>query len=229
MSAQLSAPSPVPATLPPAVPDAEALARARSSTIPEDAVIDRTVAALEKNGIHVIVVPDGATARTTVLGLVPDGAEVLDATSRTLLDIGLRADLGDEKRYRAVRPTVMRLAKEGRTDEQRKAGSAPTYVVGSVHAVTEQGDALIASATGSQLASYVYGAAHVIWVVGAQKIVPTVEAGFRRIEETATPLEDARAMANYGIHTAIAKVLVVHREFQPGRVTMVLVREALGF
>jgi hypothetical protein len=95
--------------------------------------------------------------------------------------------------------------------------------------VTETGQVIIASKTGSQLAGYVAGAAHVIWVVGTQKIVPTLEDGMERIEEYTLPLENARALKVYGASSSINKLLIVNKEYMPGRTTMVLVKEKLGF
>src|SRR2546423_3939737 len=56
--------------------------------------------------------------------------------------------------------------------EMRRLGAAPQWVVGSVHALTQDGDLVIASASGSQLASMAYGAQNVLLVIGTQKIVP---------------------------------------------------------
>ena len=111
----------------------------------------------------------------------------------------------------------------------RILGAAPDFVIGSVHAVTEQGQVMVASFSGSQLASYVYGAGSVIWVVGTQKLVRDIDEGLRRITEYSYPLEDARAFEAYGMRSGVNKLLVVHREFQPGRVTVVLVKENLGY
>jgi hypothetical protein len=101
-------------------------------------------------------------------------------------------------------------------------------VVGSVHAITEQGEVLVASATGSQLSSAVSGAGTVIWVVGTQKLVHTLDGGFRRIREYSYPLEDARTRQVYAQPSAINKILIVNGEL-PGRITIVLVRQNLGF
>jgi hypothetical protein len=128
-----------------------------------------------------------------------------------------------------VRGDFERLAKEGKSKESRRLGAAPDYIVGSVHAVTEDGQAVISSATGSQLAGYASGAEHVIWVVGAQKIVPTLEEAFKRIQEYTFPLEDARARKAYGMGSGINKILIVAREFKPKRISMVIVKEVLGF
>jgi hypothetical protein len=95
--------------------------------------------------------------------------------------------------------------------------------------VTETGSLLAASASGSQLAPYAAGAGRVIFVVGGQKIVNDIEEGLRRIDEYAFPLEDARALEAYGIHSGVNKVLIINREIVPGRITVVLVDEVLGF
>ena len=102
-------------------------------------------------------------------------------------------------------------------------------MLGSVHAVSETGSLVAASMSGSQLGPYAIGAGRVILVVGTQKIVPDLEEGLRRIDEYAFPLEDARAQEAYGIHSAVNKVLIINREITPGRITVVLVDEVLGF
>jgi acyl-CoA hydrolase len=107
-------------------------------------------------------------------------------------------------------------------------GGQPDYALGSVHAVTRDGTLVIASASGSQLASYVWGAAHVIFVVGAQKVVPTLEAAHQRIYEHSLILEDARAYAAYGQNSSVGKVLEIHLE-APGRIHVVLIKQVVGF
>jgi hypothetical protein len=114
-------------------------------------------------------------------------------------------------------------------DEIRRLGAAPDFMLGSVHAVTETGSLLAASMSGSQLGPYISGAGRVILVAGTQKIVSDLEEGLRRIDEYAYPLEDARAQAAYGIRSAVNKVVVINREITPGRITVVLVDEVLGF
>jgi hypothetical protein len=107
-------------------------------------------------------------------------------------------------------------------------GGQPDYSLGSVHAVTRDGTLVIASASGSQLASYAWGAANVIFVIGAQKLVPTLEAARERIYEHSLKLEDARAIAVYGQNSSVGKILEIHQEL-PGRIHVVLVRESVGF
>jgi hypothetical protein len=101
--------------------------------------------------------------------------------------------------------------------------------VGSVHAVTEQGSLLIASASGSQLGPLASGAGRVILVVGGQKVVPDLEAGLRRLQEYSYPLENERALRTYGVPSGVNNILVINRVLVRGRITVILVREALGF
>jgi hypothetical protein len=121
------------------------------------------------------------------------------------------------------------MDRETQADEIRSLGAAPDFMLGSVHALTETGSLITASMSGSQLGPYASGAAQVILVVGTQKIVADLEEGLRRIEDYALPLEDARAHAAYGIHSAVNKILIINREIVPGRMTVVLVDEVLGF
>ncbi len=164
-----------------------------------------------------------------MLDILPAGAEVFDSTSRTLDAIGLASEIGESQRYEKVRDRLSKLDQKTQAEEMRKIGAAPNYIIGSVHAVTEDGQVLIASATGSQLGPYAYGAGSVIWVVGTQKIVKNLDEAMRRIQEYSFPLEGKRARDVYGTGSGVNKVLIVNREVQPGRITMVLVKENLGF
>ena len=191
--------------------------------------VERTAASLEANGMTVLRARDAEDAKRIVLGLIPDGAEVHHGASQTLDATGITAELEQSGRYEPLRPRIWSMDRQTQADEIRRLSAAPDFMLGSVHAVTETGSLVAASASGSQLAPYVAGAGRVILVVGGQKIVADVEEGLRRIDEYAFPLEDARAQAAYGIHSGINKVLIINREIVPGRITVVLVDEVLGF
>ncbi len=199
------------------------------SKLASEEQIQRTVNALETNGIHAVVVDTGEEAKRKVLELLPEGSEVFTSTSRTLDSIGLSAEIDNSAHYQSVRSRLGQLNWETQGNEMRKLGASPDIIVGSVHAVTEQGQVLIASATGSQLGPYVYGAGQVVWVVGTQKIVPNLEKGMQRIYEYSYPLEDARARQVYGMPSSVGKILIVNREAKPGRIAVVLVKQNLGF
>ena len=191
--------------------------------------IANVAAAVERNGIRAIVVANGAAARATVRSLLPVAAEVYNNTSRTLETIGVAEDIERSGRYHPLRLRLYQMDREMQRDEMRSMAASPAYVVGSVHAVTEDGSLLIASASGSQLGPVVSGAGHVILVIGGQKIVPDLQTAFRRIREYCFPLEDARARQAYGVPSGVNNILIINRVVVPDRITAILVPERLGF
>ena len=191
--------------------------------------LDRVAAAMEANGIHTIIASSASEAREIVLDLIPDGAELFESSSQTLIETGLASAVTETGRFQLVRPKLLELYAQGDRDGMRKLGSAPQVMIGSVHAITESGDLLIGSGTGSQLGPSAYSAGQIIWVVGAQKIVRDIDEGLRRIREYSYPRENNRMLAERGVPSSLNKILIVHRESMPGRATVVLVNEELGF
>jgi len=191
--------------------------------------LERTAAALTAHGFAVEVVDDAAAARERVKDLIPEGASVLTGASETLRLSGIDADINASGRYASVRARGMTLDRAKDADEIRRLIASPDVAIGSVNAVTETGALVIASASGSQLPGYAGGAAHAIWVVGAQKVVPDLNTALRRIEEYVLPLESARVQVVYGGPSAVNRVLILNAEPHPGRGTVLLVREAIGF
>jgi hypothetical protein len=185
--------------------------------------------ALQHNGIRALVVKSGDEARQTVASLIPQGAEVFNNTSRTLESIGVADDIERSGRYEPLRVRLFQMDREMQARELRTLAASPDYVVGSVHAVTEGGSLLVASASGSQLGPIVSGAEHVIFVIGGQKIVPDIETGIRRIFEYSLPLEDRRAREAYGVASGVNNILIINRTVAANRITAILVHEALGF
>jgi len=210
-------------------PDVDRSLTSRFAAVAGDARVTRTAAALEANGISVLRAANAAEAKRIVLGLIPAGSQVHHGASQTLEVSRIAEELERPGRYQALRPRISSMDRETQADEIRRLTSSPDVMLGSVHAVTETGSLVTASASGSQLGPYVAGAGKVILVVGTQKIVSDLEEALLRIDEYAFPLEDARAQAAYGMHSGVNKVLIINREWIPGRTSVVLVDEALGF
>jgi hypothetical protein len=187
------------------------------------------VAALEEHGFSVEVVDDLESARLSVLTRIPHGSPVMTNTSVTLQETGIDAAINDpDGPYDSARNKMMAL--DYRTQAQQMKGIAgqADYIIGSVHAITADGAVVIASATGSQLAGYAWGAPNVILVAGTQKLVPSLQAAQERIVEHSLQLEDVRAQAAYGQHSYIGKLLEIRQEL-PGRIHLVLIRQHVGF
>jgi L-lactate utilization protein LutC len=198
--------------------------------IPTEQTILKTADNLTANGITTVIVHTKEEARKKVLSLIPDGAQVMDMTSVTLSESGLKQDILNAERFTAVKNILSNMDKKTQGREMREIGAAPDYAVGSVHAVTEDGQVLVASNSGSQLPAYVYVAEQVIWVVGVQKIVTNIDAGIKRIDEHALPLEADRARKAYGVSGSnVSKLMIIHKENTPGRITLIFIKEAIGF
>jgi acyl-CoA hydrolase len=198
------------------------------TTLPDEHALQATVVALEEHGFSVEVVDGPDDARTAVLARIPAGSSVMTNTSVTLTETGIADAINDGGPYESARNKMFALDFETQVQQMKAIGGQPDYALGSVHAVTHDGTLVIASASGSQLASYAWGAANVIFVIGAQKLVPGLDAARERIYQHSLKLEDARAQAAYGQHSYVGKVLEIHQEL-PGRIHIVLIRQQVGF
>jgi hypothetical protein len=191
--------------------------------------LERAAAALTAHGFTVEILDDAAAARTRIKDLIPEGASVFTGASETLRLSGIDADINASGRYDAIRQRGLAMDRAAQMDEIWQLISTPDVIVGSVHAVTETGSLVVASASGSQLPGYAGGAARAIWIVGAQKVVPDLSTALRRVDDHCLPLESARAQKAYGQPSAINRLLILNAEPQPGRGTVMMLREAIGF
>jgi hypothetical protein len=191
--------------------------------------LERAAAALTAHGFTVEILDDAAAARTRIRHLIPEGASVFTGASETLRLSGIDADINTSGRYDSVKSRGAALDRVRDLAEIWRLMSTPDVIVGSVQAVTETGSLVIASASGSQLPGSAGAAARAIWIVGAQKVVPDLDTALRRVEDHCLPLENARAQAAYGQPSAINRLLILNAEPHPGRGTVLLLREAIGF
>lgn len=193
-----------------------------------EAELEALAGKLRARNFEVVIVDDGAAARAEVLSRIPAGASVHSGKSKTLEDAGIFGELMENDSYDFVRRKTMKLDRLTQRDEMRKLGAAPDVMLGSAHAVTEAGQIVITSASGSQIGPIASGAGKLILVIGSQKIVPDLDAAFRRIQEYVFPYEDARLRETLGVGTKITRTLILESDFMPGRTTIVLVRQPIG-
>ena len=193
-----------------------------------EAALEALAARLRERNFEVLIVEDADAAREAVLERIPEGASVHSGKSKTLEDAGIFGELMENERYDFIRRRTMKLDRTTQRDEMRKLGAAPDVMLGSAHAVTEAGQIVITSASGSQIGPIASGAGRLILVIGAQKVVPDLEAAFRRIRDYVFPYEDARLRETLGVGTKITRTLILESDFMPGRTTIVLVRQPLG-
>lgn len=199
--------------------------------VPSDSVIKKTIEALSARGFAAQLVTTKADAKRAALSLIAKGSEVMTMTSKTLDDVGLAEAInGESSEYVSLKNKLMSMDRSTQSREMQEIGAAPAVAMGSVHGITEDGQVIIASATGSQLPAYAYGADKVIWVVGAQKISKNLDDVMKRLNEYVLPLESERARIAYGVEGSnISKLLIMNNEFTPGRIHVILVQEELGF
>lgn len=198
--------------------------------IPSKEVVNQTIESLKKHNIDAFFVETEEEAKKKFFELLPEGAEVLNNSSETLDSLGISKEIMESGKYNAIKNQLIKMDRKTQGREMQKIGSAPQWAVGSVHAVTKEGQILIASKSGSQLAGYAYGADHIIWIVGVHKIVDNVDAGIKRIFEHSLPLESKRVKVAYGLeHSDVERILIMYGENMPGRTTVIFVNRVIGF
>jgi hypothetical protein len=205
-----------------------AMTSADFATPATEAELETLAGRLRERNFEVVIVQDAAEAKSEVLKRIPEGATVHSGKSKTLEDAGVFDELMSSDRYDFIRRRTSKMDRNTQGDEIRKLNSAPDVMLGSVHAVTEAGQLVITSASGSQIGPIASGAGKLVLVIGSQKIVPDLDSAFRRIQEHVFPWEDARLREAMNIGTAITRTLILDRDFRPGRTTIILVREPLG-
>src|SRR6476469_4662515 len=174
--------------------------------------LEHTAEALRQRGFQVTIAESGDQARQLVLDMLPEGAEVHTGLSETLQQIGRTDVLENSGRYDPVRPLLKQLDRETQGREMRKLGAAPDYVIGSVAAITDDGQIIVGSGSGSQLGAYAYAGGHVVLVIGHQKLVKDLDEGLRRLREYSLPKEFQRMQSQGYPGTILAKTLIIHHE-----------------
>ncbi|HZT09063.1 MAG TPA: lactate utilization protein [Chloroflexota bacterium] len=194
--------------------------------------VTRLRAALSERNIESEYYETGAEALARLKELVPLGSEVQTGSSTTLDQIGFTSwlkGLHETGKLRYFRAETQQHADPAVRTANRRRATLAEYFLGSVNALTEDGVAVVCDASGTRLGGYIFGAQRVIWVVGVNKIVPTLEDAMRRIREVALPGEDARVKALGEAGSAINKVGIFYGESAIGRIRMLLIGEPLGF
>lgn len=200
--------------------------------IPSPEVVERTMSALNESNFASQLVQTKAEAFETIKQLIPSGVSVMNGSSTTLEEIGFIEYLKrGEHGWNNFHETIVNEQDPAKQAQLRKNALLSDYYLGSVHAVTEKGELVIASNTGSQLPHLAYSSTNVILVVSTNKITQNLDAAMQRIREHIIPLEDARMKSVYGVGTNWAKTLILSNEtpFNGRTITIVFVNEQLGF
>jgi len=204
--------------------------RERWSRIPDDATIERTVAAIEARNIRVILADTAEDALRTVVDLIPEGAEIMYASSTTLVEMGFDRVLRENRKgWRDYHAVITAENDAGKRHALRRKSVAADYFLSGVQAIVESGEVVGCDKSGSRMGAWPHAAAHLILVSGVNKIVPTIDDALRRCRDYCLPLENQRAKRVYGTPSYIGKHVILDREDTDGRITLVLIREQLGY
>ncbi len=192
-----------------------------------DATLEALAERMRARNFEVVIVDDGAAAKAEVLSRVPEGSQVHSGKSKTLEDAGIFDEFMDNEQYDFIRRRTLKMDRNTQRDEMRRAGAAPDFMVNSAHAVTEAGQIVMTSATGSQIGPIASGAGQLILVIGSQKVVPDLDTAFRRIEDYVIPYEEDRLKVAHGV-AKMNRTLILEGDHTPGRTTIILVRTPIG-
>jgi L-lactate utilization protein LutC len=195
--------------------------------------IERTMSAVGARGIATELVGNKAEALARLRELIPSGASVSTGASLSLREIGFEDLLISRNHpWRNLKDEIVAEKDPARATLLRRQATMADYFLGSVHAVAQTGQLVIASMTGSQLAPYAFSSGHIVWVVGAQKITANLDDALRRVREYVLPHEDKRMRDSSGgkMGSMIGKLMIIEQEapFLGRKLTLLLVNEVVG-
>ena len=200
-----------------------------SKNMGDEDSIRRTVEALKARNVNVLVVDDGAQALAKLKELVPEGSVIFNNTSETLDSIGYSDYVHQNPKYRNLHDEMEAETDPAKQRNIRRQATMADYFIGSVQAVAETGEVVVASGSGSQIAAYVYNAEHLIWLAGTQKICPGLPEAMDRVRGYTLERHDSWLQGRGRNPSPIGKLMVFENEVVAGRITMILINESLGW
>ena len=200
------------------------------NSFPTPDIVERTIAAIQERGIRVIPVEDGDAALLAIQKLIPRNAEVMSGSSTTLIEIGFEEFTASGKSgWDLLHARINAENDAAKRAELRRKSVAADYFISGANAIAGTGEIVGCDASGSRIGSWPFAAGHLVIVAGINKIVPTLEDALERVRQYTYILENARAKKAYGTPSMIGKCVVLAHEKIEGRITLVLVRESLGY
>ena len=141
-------------------------------------------------------------ALSMVMDMIPEGATVGTADSVTLLQVGVFSRLKKRGCNEIINPFIRNdeghlvFDEEERVSLMRRVFFSDVYVIGT-NAVTLDGKLVNTDGRGNRVAAMIFGPKKVIIVVGANKIVKSVDEALKRIHEVCAPMNASRHATKY--------------------------------
>ena len=202
----------------------------RWNSIPHPDSVDKTVREIEARGIKVLISRNAEEALDVLKKIIPPGAEVMNGSSTTLIEIGYEEFItGGRSGWKVVHDLIRAENDDKKRADLRRKSVTADYFLSGANAIASTGEIVACDASGSRVGAWPFAAGHLIIVVGINKIVPTLEDALKRVREYAYRLENVRAQKAYGTPSVIGKCVILAHEKNEGRVTLILVNEALGY
>ncbi|MDD5163705.1 MAG: lactate utilization protein [Candidatus ainarchaeum sp.] len=197
---------------------------------PTEKALNQAIEALESHNIKVILVESKKQALEKLVELIPTGSEIMNGSSTTLIEIGFVDFLQKEKqKWKNLHEQIFAEANPSKQADLRRKAITADFFVSGVNAITKKGELVACDASGSRVGAFHFGAKNLVVVSGTNKIVENLSEAMKRIEEFVFPLENARAKKVYGAGSSMNKFVVLAKEGAKGRVTLILVKESLGY
>ena len=199
--------------------------------------LDRTVKALCKNRFEACVIHSREEMFAKLQELLPPGVSCSVGGSMTLFETGV-IDFLKNGEY-----TYLDRYAPGADIKQvfHDALSCQVYIT-SANAITETGEIYNIDATGNRVASLVYGPEKVVIIAGQNKIVPDLSAARIRVQQVAAPANSVRLNKeelpcfHTGVcgdcnssHRLCAYEVICRYQSIPGRITVLLLNESVGY
>ena len=146
--------------------------------------------ALKANGFEVLYADNSKEALEKVMSLIPKEAKVGVGGSVTVREIGLVEAI--EKQGNTIfMDWEMPIERKEKIKIRKEALTSDVYLTSS-NAITLQGQLVNIDGTGNRVSAMIFGPKKVIIVVGANKLVDTLDEAFARLRNIACPLNGKR-------------------------------------
>lgn len=202
------------------------------TTLATKETIEKTIKGLSERNVEAFLVETGVDALNKIKELIPKDASIMNGASVTLEQIGFVDYLkGEQHGWNNLHKAIVEEKDGAKQAQLRNQALTSEYYLGSVHALAETGEFIIASNTGSQLPHIVFSSPNIIFVVSAKKIVPSLTDAMNRLMEHVVPLEDEHMKQMYGVGTSVNKIVTFKNEnpMMGRKIRMIIVNEDLGF